>query len=189
MSLLFIIENKAVKPYPETLLISPFKEIWDRDKSKDKAQAIKDFTFMEFFVSKKGSNPYKGYSDTVRKEKLKEDIMGQEDWEVDDLMVEGMKKLVEFQEEASPTYTYYMSALTAANKLKDFFDNFDINEVNVKTGNPIYKPRDITSALKDTNSVLQDMKALEEKVEQELFESTKTKGQKSVSPFAQSMQI
>ena len=40
MSHLFIVENNIAKPNTETLLISPFKEIWERDKSKDKSQVI-----------------------------------------------------------------------------------------------------------------------------------------------------
>ena len=34
MAFLFIVSEKSVFPNPETLLISPFKDIWARDKSK-----------------------------------------------------------------------------------------------------------------------------------------------------------
>ena len=42
MSFLFKIQDKVVFPNPETLLISPFKEIWERDTDPDKHQAIKE---------------------------------------------------------------------------------------------------------------------------------------------------
>lgn len=53
MSYLFIVENNIAKPNTETLLIEPFKTIWERDKTKDKEQAIKEFTFIELMSSKK----------------------------------------------------------------------------------------------------------------------------------------
>ena len=34
MAYLFKVEGKTVYPNDEVLLISPFKEIWERDKSK-----------------------------------------------------------------------------------------------------------------------------------------------------------
>lgn len=58
MSHLFTVENNVAIPNTETLLISPFKEVWERDKSKDKGQAIKEFTFVELMSSKKKANPF-----------------------------------------------------------------------------------------------------------------------------------
>ena len=49
---------------------------------------------------------------------------------------------------------------------------------------PLYKPKDVTTTVNDTEKVLQNLSALQEKVDNELFETTKTKGQKIVSPFA-----
>ena len=36
MAFLFVVENGVAKPNTETLLISPFKEIWERDNSDNK---------------------------------------------------------------------------------------------------------------------------------------------------------
>ena len=77
-----------------------------------------------------------------------------------------------------------MSNKRGAEQMKTFFNNLDISEVNSKTGNPLYKPKDITSALNDANRTLETLDSMKEKVEQELFETTKNKGQKEISPFA-----
>ena len=45
-----------------------------------------------------------------------------------------------------------MAAKKAAEKMQQFFLNFDMNRVNIKTGMPIYKPKDITSAVADAES-------------------------------------
>ncbi len=44
MAFLFEVSGKVVFPTAETLLTTPFKEIWERDKGKDNHQAKKEFT-------------------------------------------------------------------------------------------------------------------------------------------------
>lgn len=182
MAFLFVVENSVAKPNTEVLLISPFKEIWERDTSEDKYIATKEFTFIEFMSSKKKTNPYAGYDDELRFKVLKE-MLFDEDWEIDELVESALIKIKDFQEEASPTYKYYLSASNAAAKMRTFFNTFDINERNERNGNPIYKPSDITRALNDTDKVLQNLNSMKEKVEQELFEQTKTRGNKEINPF------
>jgi hypothetical protein len=182
MAYLFTVENGIVKPNTETLLITPFNEIWERDTTKYKAQAIKEFTFIEFMSSKLKTNPYAGYAELNRLNKLKE-LYFDADWVMDPLIEQGLAYIVEFQKEASPTYTYYASVLLAAEKMKNFFIEFDINEKNTRTGLPVYKPGDITRALNDTDKVLQNINSMKDKVEQELFEQTKTRSNKQINPF------
>lgn len=182
MSFLFVVENNVAKPNTETLLISPFKEIWERDKSKDKVQATKEFTFIELMTSKKKSNPFSGYNDEVRFSKLKE-MLFDENWKPDMEIEIGLVKMKDFQEEASPTYKYYIDNLETAEKTRTFLKNIDLYERNTKTGNPLYKPKDVTSAIADTERILQTLAILRDKVEQELFESVKTKGNRQINHF------
>ena len=184
MSYLFQVENKIVIPNTETLLISPFKEIWERDKSKNKENAIEDFTYIEFMSSMKKSNPYRQYPEERKHEVISGDVITREDWEVDNLIRDAIKKIDIFQKEASTTYSYYIAAKKATENMKEFFEEVDLNEKNFKSGNPIYKPRDITNALTDTEKVLANIKNLEKKVEEELFEETKSRANKTISPFA-----
>jgi len=182
MAFLFVVENNIAKPNTEVLLTSPFKEIWDRDYTEDKEQATKEFTFIEFMSSKKKTNPYAGYDDQMRFERLKE-LLFDESWEMDELIESALIKIKDFQEEASETYQYYLSARIAAEKMRGFFRDFSFSDVNERTGNPLYKPSDITRALNDTDKVLQNLNSMKEKVEQELFEQTKTRGNKEINPF------
>lgn len=184
MSLLFTVENKIVRPNTETLLIFPFSEIWDRDLLPGKQLAIEDFAYIEFVTSSKKSNPYAGYAENVRKEKVKSDIITRPDWEEDDMIKLGIEKMIKFQKEASVTYNYYMSAKYAAEKIQDFFNTFDMKMVNLKTGLPLYKPKEITSTLIDTSKVLENLNNLKDKVDTEIFEEVKNRGQKVVSLFA-----
>lgn len=184
MSFLFTVSEKTVFPNTETLLISPFKEIWDRDKTKEKYSAIEDFTYIEFMSSMKKSNPYRQYSEDMKHEKVVKDVITREGWEPDELIMQAIHKVHHFQKEASTTYNYYMAAKRAAEKMQEFFNEVDITAVNPKTFNPVYKPRDITSALNDTEKVLGNLKSLEKKVEEELYEETKNRSNKEISFFA-----
>ncbi len=184
MSVLFTIENQVVTPHIETLLISPFKEIWERDQSPEKVEAMEDFKYMEFMMSAKKTNPYRGYDDATRRINLLTDVIKREQWYEDDLILEGMNKIKEFQTNASLTYSYFMSIKAAAEKMKDFFNTFDMSTLNPKTLMPMYKPREITSALNDTSKVLENLDKTQKKVEEEIFEASKKRGDKTISPFA-----
>ena len=92
--------------------------------------------------------------------------------------------MIQFQKEASVTYNYYMSAKIDAEKIQDLFNTFYMKFLNLKTGLPLYKPKEITSTLIDTSKVLENLNTLKDKVDTEIFEEVKNRGQKVVSPFA-----
>ena len=72
MAYLFKVENQRVTPVTETLLISPFKEIWERDTDSRKGTAILEFTYIEFISSELKTNPIKDMRQTKENLKLKE---------------------------------------------------------------------------------------------------------------------
>ena len=184
MAYLFRVEDRVVKPNDEVLQVPPFNEIWERDKSPNKEIALQEFTFIEFMTSALKTNPYRGYSEDRKAEVIKRDIIRIEGWVPDILVLKGIEKVKEFQREGSESYSLYLSALVAKNKLQDFFNTFNMNKVNMKTGAPIYKPRDITAALQDLDKTIISLQSLEKKVEDDLFETAKIKGQKEDSIFA-----
>jgi len=184
MAYLFEIKDRSVYPYPEVLLVSPFKEIWNRDRSQKKERALEEFAYIEFLTSKLKSNPYKGYPDGVRASKIVLDIMKSKDWKPDSKVKEGIKVVEGFQKEASPTLSYFLAVSKVTENLKQFFDTVDISEKNEKTGNPLYKPKDITSAVNDSSKNITELNSLKKKVEEELFDAVKTKAGKTISAFA-----
>lgn len=184
MAFLFQVNGKVVFPNPETLLISPFKDIWNRDESITKEVAIQELTYIEFITSMLKSNPYREYSIEKKDIILKKEIMLNPDWQPDELIIEAIKKIEELQKEGSITYSYWMSNKVAIEKMIDFFNNFDIDERNFKSGMPIYKPKDITSAVADAEKTLTTLNALKSKVDEEVFEISKTRSDKLISPFA-----
>ena len=184
MAYLFQINGRAVFPNAETILMSPFKEIWERDLSKEKENAIQEFAYIEFMTSMLKSNPYREYPEAKKDEIIRKDIITQIDWNPDELILEAMNKIQELQKEGSITYSYWLANKTAIEKMIDFFLNVDVSEKNFKTGNPVYKPRDVTGAVADAEKILTTINTLKSKVEEELYEKSKMRSDKVISPFA-----
>lgn len=185
MSFLFIIDGRVVNPNAETLMISPFKEIWGRDKSKDKEFAIKEFAYIEFMTSMLKSNPYREYSEQKKESVLRKEIINDDSWIADSLIQQGIDKIVQFQTEGSITYSYWMANKIAIEKQIEFFKNIDIGERNERTGLPIYKAVDIPNAVSASEKALLTINSLKSKVEEEIYEKNKNKSDKTISPFAE----
>ena len=184
---LFTVENNIVRPTAEALLLRPFNNIWESDTTSKKDIAIAKFAYIEFMCSYKRSNPFIGYTN---KDDRKLKIIGSLNIEnalneilEDNNVKEAIDLYNKLQEEASPSLRFYESAVQASEKMIEFFESFDLMAVNGRTGNLLYKPADITRALKDTNDILKTMNSLKEKVYQELYEDSKAKGGREVNYF------
>lgn len=184
---MFTINNGIVIPNPETLGIWPFSEIYNRDHTSHKDRANLDWKFIEYYCSPKDSNPFSGYpKGVIRRDKIVENIrktVPEYSVESDNLIIEAIDQYMEFWHKASPSLSYYESNLFAMSKLEDFFNNLDMTATNIKTGAPIYKPKEITSAIADAKTILTNLKAIKEQVYQEVYDSTKSKGNRQVNHF------
>lgn len=182
---MFVFNNGIVKPEAETLGTFPFSVMWERDDSPNKDQAHLEFKFIYFFCSPKKSNPFYGYDRIKnRGDKILENIVKQyPNFRLGTLIRDGIEQYDEFWNNASPKLSYYNSAKAAVKKLEDFLNTFDMTATNLRTGAPIYKPKDITSALTDTGNVVKSLATLEETVYQEIYESSKSKGNREINYF------
>lgn len=186
---LFVVENLKVVPEPSTLLLYPFKEIWDNDTSSDKKLALVKFAYIEFMCSYAKSNVFITYKEDIRATKIIDSLTrsfnGHGEFWTDELVIEGVKVYKNLQVDASPTIKFFESALAGAKKLTDFFDTFDLT-LKTRAGTPVYKPADVTKALKDTNDVIKTLVAMRETIYSELAESSKGKGGRNINYFEKS---
>ena len=172
-------------PSPELLTLKEFAEIW---KQYPKEDAITIFSYIFFSYSHSKKNIFLGYSEQERPLKVISSLSGSDETlemlkNPTELIINAAKRLIQSEDEASPSMAYYKSALVAAQKMQDFFNTFDIRQKNLKTGAPFYKPSDITRALKETSDVLRTLQSLREKVEQESFEESRARKQRKVNRF------
>lgn len=180
---IFILENEVVKPTTEILLLHPFSEIWDRCAPlTHHAKAIQEFSYIEFMVSPRRSNPFFGYDSDRKEKEIIARVFRGEEYKPDELVTQAMEMYKEFFYEASPGLTYLEDARTAAENTKKFLKDVDLSERTDK-GMLILKPRDVTSALKDTGEVMKALAQLENKVHEELFETNKSRANREINEF------
>lgn len=181
---MFTLENHIVKPNTETLLIKEFLAIWEYDKSPKKEKALYNLAYVFFLVNPTKVNPFYGYSEADRSLKILQHLKIKEiDLFPDTLLNKAISFYTDYWNNLSPAKAYYESALLAAKQLQMFFNKLDINKLNAKTGNPLYKPAEITKALKETEDVLKTLLSLKNKIEEQSFENVKTKANRDINPF------
>lgn len=179
---LFEFRDGRAFPTIHALMIQPFKAMWQEDTSADHGEAILAFSFIELMCSPKKSNPFIGYEKDVRYIKLKEELFGDSAYELPYLVVDGIAKYEQLLENSSPSYPLLQSAFNAAGKLKTFFNSFNLNE-RTNSGASVYKPRDITSALKDVDTVIKSLESTRNKINEEMLSSDKTRNNREVGLY------
>jgi hypothetical protein len=183
MAYLFTVLNNSVVPNPEVLMIKPFKEIVERDVTKRKDVALKEFAYIEFMSSKKKTNPFAGYDDSIKESKIIERVFDYK-YKPDKLVKEAIKFIEKLYTDNSPSYSFYLAAKSGAEKIKNFLIDVDVDELHPKTGNRIHKPQDILKTLNETSKTLVTLAELKRKIESEDITLTRTRGEQVISPYA-----
>jgi hypothetical protein len=178
---IFEISGHVVRPTPSILAVKVFNKIWKRDKSKSKSKAMQEFAYIEFMVSKKKTNPYKGYEDSIKESKIIEGVIKDDGWKPDKFVKEAMELYDSWQIEASPTVRYYQANLQALQKTINYLNTgLDYEERN-RSGMPVHKFNDVVRGIKEADQVLKSLTSLKTKVEEELYQASKTKGGKEIN--------
>jgi len=178
---MFIVEEMKVIPSPEVLLIKEFRKLWET--TDDKLLATSRMAVV-YFMRSGVKNPFMGYNEDERMSKIMDALPGGSS------IVEGcekeienaIKKFEELLKNGSPSWKFYYSALNAAHKMIGFFDTLDMSK-KLRSGMPVYKPADITRALKDTRDVLKALTDLKKDVEQDNFSASRTRKNREINPF------
>lgn len=179
----FEINGNVVRPTPEILLVKPFKKIWTRDNTKGKSVAMQEFAYIVFMSSKKKTNPYRGYNDEIKESKIIEGVIVEEDWKPDEIVLEAIAYREDWQLNASDTMRYFNANKQALEKTINYLENIlDYKERN-NAGMPIYKFTDTVRGMKEADQVLKSFVSLRTKVEEELYEASKTKGNKEINHY------
>ena len=175
MAGIFDYANYKVVLHPDSVVIPPFIDLWNRDKSKSKTKATKELSYVYFVCDFK--SPYSIYSEEHRPAKVKEDFMKDPEWKPDEMVLAAIEKYNKFQE----TYTmkFLKSARGATEKLQKYFDEVDFAMLDEK-GRPIYKATDVVRNLKEVGNVIESLNQVEEKVRKEIDKKAKVKGQKTI---------
>lgn len=108
-------------------------------------------------------SPYYNYDRSERKSKVIKDFCP--DLKILPNHQLAIDKFIELQQ--TPNMRFLDACLEGMNKLKNFLLTVDLNSVDDK-GKLLYKPYDITSALKEAGKIIESIEALKEKVKKEM---------------------
>lgn len=173
----FDIQGNRVTFTPEFLAVPEFRAIWDRDKRKGKGKATKELSYVAFLCDNTTSNPYKGYSEEIRADILKEDFIRDKDWEEDDLVKNAVNKLHELME--TPSSRLVASALVAADKLNDYYRGVDIRRS--EDGGKAAK--ELQHSIKELAGTIKSLYTLNEQLKKEQLDSSMTRGGFEIGEF------
>lgn len=179
---LFKMENYEVQVAEETWTLEPFKAILKRDKSKNKERAFKDVAFIFHFCDIRSdymniTNPKE------RTDQIKIDTGMDKDWKIDPVIEEA----IDFYKERSTTILekLYMDAVVAVDGVRSHLRNAEtLLTERDQNDRPVFKPKDITAALRDVKVIMQDLKAAEKEVIKEKKElEGRQKGARTFGEF------
>jgi hypothetical protein len=160
-----------IKLNPDILGIPAFGDIWKADKTKTKAKAMKEITYV--FMMCDFNSPYYAYPEYRRKKEVARDILGDEESKIETRLLEGMKKYKEFQQ--TPSMYLLEKTKTAIYKMADYFETIDFKQVD-DTGRPVYNAKDVAANLEKVGKIIESYDKVEEKVKKEVKSESKIRG-------------
>lgn len=181
MELFELINNRAL-PSVHALMIKPFKGMWERDTSRNNEDCIRDFSYIELMCNPRKSNPFSGLAEEKRSKVVLKEVYGDENHVVHSDIILGMMIYKDLLQQAAPSYSLYQGALRASAILEGFLNTFDMTSTT-NSGALKLKPADVANAIAKIPSAMKEVEILKTKVQQELFEDTKTKKAREIGPF------
>lgn len=159
---LFDIDRGQVVMNPTCLWIPEFKTLWDRDKSKSKAQATREITYIVFLHS--FQSPYQVYADKIREEKILNDYFKDTPkWKPDKEVKAAIDKYLELQD--SLVLKLLRSTKMALETIESFFASATVDDIDK-----------IVKHAEKLGSLVQSLDKLEKQVQSEQSERSSRGG-------------
>lgn len=177
MKELFDIENNVVVFAPQTLAIKEFKDIWDKDKSKDKNMAFKEMSYI--FYKHDYRSVYSRYFEEEREIRIIEDLQ-LVNWKADSKVKTAEDKYKELSKTQS--MGLLEDAEFSIEQLRFYFRNINFIKVD-NNGKPLYTAKDLMANIKQLGQVIKGIKELKEEIKKEEQSSNAMRGGREKSAF------
>ena len=153
---MFILKDGNPTVEAKALFVPEFKRIWERDKSKEKARAIKELAYVYFMADYLSEYNIYGVEKAVM---VGREMMDDAEYIPDVLVQEAIIKYQVMQE------TYSMRYLKNVRETVDSLMEF-YGELSFKKGDDAnkYNPKALTTALKDVEAIVEKIEKWEKKV-------------------------
>lgn len=177
---LFEIVNNVVTFSPQALLIAPFKEIWDADKTKEKLKATKELGFV-YYMADARSDFMHILDRDERIREIKKFLEMPESFKGN---TKRFVRAIHYYEQASETASTRLLASTRGvlEKISHFFDTLDMDERDSRTNKPIHDVGKITSSVEKVPKLIRAMNDIEKEIVKEKALKSQS-GNKALSMF------
>ena len=163
------VNNRLEINEPEILLIKEFKDLYDRDKSKNKSKFWKELTYIYLAIDWK--SPYSQYSEQERHEEAINDSELTEQEFNDPIFREACRKYKNLQD-SNKSVKLLKAARSAADQFIDYFETIiDLNERD-QNGKPVFSAEKVMKEMGMLNKVHEELIDLENRVKKELAEKS-----------------
>ena len=175
---LFRYEGYKLHISEEAFVLKPFKEIWNRDKSKNKDKASQELGYIYFMCDPRSDYQYI-VDEEDRAKAIKEGEGIDSKWKPDNKVIMAM----EFYKTFKPVSALLLEdTRVAVDKLRQLLRNIDLTEVDDK-GKPIYTLNTVTATIKQIPSLVKDLDEAEKAIAKEIMESDKVRGAQEKSMY------
>jgi len=168
---LFKYEGYNLSISEEALALKPFRDIWKRDKSKDKERAIQELGYIYFMEDTRSD--YQVYVD--KEERSAQIKLGEgfrDTWKPDKLVLEAQEFYAGFKSEAALLLEDIRAAIT---KLREYIKTIDLNAVDDR-GKPIYTLNTYTATIKQIPELITSLDEAERTISKETLTKDKVRG-------------
>jgi len=142
-------------PHPATTQIKEFKNMLDEVENP-----VRHLAYIYHMNNPDSS--YSGYNDKVREEEVKNDLYGDREYEIPEVVKTAEEKYVELT--TTPEERLLRSAVNSIYSLIDYLDEFDPTERD-KNDKLVWSTKDYIRNMEKLSSVVETVKDLREKVE------------------------
>ena len=157
---------------PEILVLKPFRDLWKRDRTKEKERALLEIAFIYFMVDPRSDYQYLT-DEGQRKQAIKEGEGLPEKWEPEKVVLAAM----DFYNSFKPTSALLLEDTRyAVDKLRKLLRDIDLTQTDDK-GKPIYTLNTITATIKQVPSLVKDLDDAEKAIAKESMVAGKMRGQ------------
>lgn len=162
----------------EALTLKPFKDLWKRDKSKNKERAIQELGYIYFMEDSRSD--YQVYID--KEERAEQIKLGEgmpTDWKPDKVVLDAQEFYAGFKSEAALLLEDIRVAIT---KLREYIKTIDLNATDDK-GKPIYTLNTYTATIKQIPELITSLDEAERTIAKDLAHSDKVRGSAEKSMY------
>jgi len=177
---LFDLINNQLTISEEAYLLSPFRAIWDKDKTKGKDKALNELAYV-FYMEDFRSDFSDIIDDDERAKEILTNLKLPDKWEE----TKEVKEARQFYDKMINnilSLRFLRDAKSAVDKMRVYFQGIDFNQKDSR-GKLIYDPDKLSRTLEKSGNILENIYKLEKMVKNEIETRNDTKGKKIKTIF------